>query len=125
MAAQASITLATRVYTPAGTLNGISKWVYRADTIFKGVSELTSSVRGPSKEGVDRIRLKLLVPLVATEASACACPGSVMSSAIFNGEVVIPDAWSPAQRLEFKDRVVAAIASAMFASAVVDNEGAW
>lgn len=125
MATQASITLATRVYVPMGVANGIARWIYRGDAVFHGTSELTQSVKGPSKEGVDRIRLKLAIPNVATEASACACPGSVKDSAFANLEVVVPDAWSDAQRLELHARIVDAAASAIFGQAVKFNEGAW
>lgn len=126
MAAQGSVTLNTKVYVPRGNLSGISTWALVGDVTFGGAtSTLTQSVRGPTKEGINRVQAKIVVPKAATTDSACSCAGSTVATAIFNAEVVIPQNFTAAERLDLKLRLQNWIASAVFGTAVENLEPAW
>lgn len=125
MATQATVTLATREYLPRGTSNGVSTWLYKGDATFGGNSELTGSVSGPSKAGMDRVLYKLVINRVSTTESACACPGELQDFGIFKIEGVIPDSWTKAMRDEAYARLAALAANSIVEKAVEDNEGTW
>lgn len=125
MAVQSSVTLATRSYAPRGTQEGISTWIYKDDVTFGGDSTLTGSTTGPSKDGMDRVRFKLVINREAVEASACACPGSVIDFGIFKIEAVIPDAWTRAMRDEAYARLAGLAANSIVEKAMEENEGSW
>lgn len=125
MAAQTALTLATRVYNPFGTQNGVSTWRYPNDVVFNGISTVTQSVRGPSKEGVLRIQHKLDAPRVKGEDSPCGCTGELIDGAVVRVEAIIPAAWTKAQRQEVLDRLQSLVASTEFTAAYDDLEGAW
>lgn len=125
MPTQTSLTLSTRVYTPAGTTGGVSSWRYNDDTIYHGVSLITESVRGPSKEGVNRVVFKMDIPRVQADDSACGCTGNVLDKAICRVEFVIPSGWSKTLRQEFLARFQDLAQSVPFEAAVENLEGSW
>ena len=79
MSQQASFTLNTVVYDPAGAPNGRPLWVNRTGGILNSFSEVTQDYR----EAVGGLKLttasvKLKVPVVATTDTSCTCAGNVL-----------------------------------------------
>lgn len=126
MAAQGSITLNTKVYTPRGTSNGISSWALVSDSTFGGATSLLSqSVRGPSKDGIYRIRDTFSVPKAATADSACACTGAQLGEAHADIQIRMPQVFTAAERQDFVDRLQAFVASSVFDASIASLEPAW
>lgn len=126
MAQQGSLTLNTKVYTPRGTSNGISTWALVGDSSFGGATSLlTQSVRGPSKDGIFRIRDTFSVPKAATADSTCACIGEQLGEAHADIQIRMPQVMTPAERQDFVDRLQAFIASAVFDASIAQLEPAW
>lgn len=126
MAAQGSITLNTKVYTPRGTSNGISTWALVGDSTFGGATSLlTQSVRGPSKDGIFRNRYTLSVPKAATADSTCACTGEQLGENFADIQIRVHQGMTLAERQDFVDRLQAFVASAVFDASVAQLEPAW
>lgn len=126
MAAQSNVTLNTKVYAPRGNVGGIATWKLQGDSTFGGaVSTLTQSLGEPSKEGVQRARIRLLIPKAATADSTCACVGTVLSTGTFDGTFIIPSNFTAAERADFCARVKDAFADAITTALVGSLEPAW
>lgn len=127
MAAQANLTLNTKVYAPRGKNAGdIATWALVGDTTFGGATSLvTEKVAGPSKEGVNRVTFKLTLPKAAAADTSCACTGEEIAKGICNIEVVVPAAFTAAERADFGLRIQGLVANAIFTAAVSNLEGAW
>jgi len=126
MAAQGNVTLNTKVYTPRGKRGDVAKWTLAGDATFGGASsDLTESVRGPTKLGVSRVLFKLDVPKAATVDSACGCAGTIIAQAIAAVDITVPTGFTAAERLDFCLRIQGAVANAIFTAAVSNLESAW
>lgn len=74
-----NIVLNTKTYSGRGLSNLIASWVNTASGLLAAFAQLTGSVRLPQgKDAKANIQWRLRVPIVATEASSCACPGSLV-----------------------------------------------
>ena len=126
MPSQSTLTLNTKAYAPRGKSGDIATWALAGDTTFGGAtSTVTESVRGPSKDGVTRIRFKLDVPKAASENSSCACIGQNIGTGIATVELVIPSGFTATERADFTDRIQALVANAVFTAAGDHLEGSW
>lgn len=127
MAAQSNLTLNTKVYSPRGKSAGdIASWALAGDATFGGATSIvTERVAGPSKEGVTRVTFKLTLPKAAAADSTCACVGEEIARGIANIEMVIPAAFTAAERADFTLRVQGLVANAIFTAAATNLEGAW
>lgn len=126
MPAAASLTLNTKVYTPAGTDGGITKWRFPGDTSFGGgLSSVTESVRGPSKDGIYRTRWTLAVSKLATADSNCGCVGQELGQGYADIQIRFPTLFTGAERQDFVDRLQALVAAAVFDTSVSVPEGSW
>lgn len=126
MAAQGSLTLNTKVYVPRGVESQVAKWALANDASFGGATSFaTQSVRGPSKDGIYRVRYTLSVPKAATADSTCACIGSILGTADADFVVRIPATFTLAERQDFADRLQGLIANAIFDTAVGSLEPVW
>lgn len=127
MAAQTALVLNTKSYAPRGKSQGdIATWALVGDTTFGGATSLvTEKVAGPNSNGVYKVSFKLDVPKIATESSACACVGSQIGRGLFDGVATIPVGFTAAERDDFRLRVQALFAHAIFTAAMKDLEGAW
>lgn len=126
MSAQGNLTLNTKVYAPRGKTGDVAKWTLAGDTTFGGASSnVTESVRGPSKDGVSRVHFKLDVPKAADASSACACIGQQIGLGIADVNVTVPASFTAAERLDFVLRIQGLIANAVFTAAVQNLEGSW
>lgn len=126
MPSQSTLTLNTKAYAPRGKSGDIATWALAGDTTFGGAtSTVTESVRGPSKDGVTRIRFKLDVPKAASENSSCACIGQNIGTGIATVELVIPSGFTATERADFTDRIQGLVANAVFTAAGDNLEGSW
>ncbi|DAD51001.1 TPA_asm: coat protein [ssRNA phage SRR6960540_1] len=126
MPVMSSVTLNSKAYQPRGRDGDVAKWALVGDASFGGAtSTITESVRGPSKDGVNRVQFKLTIPKAAASDSACACTGQKLNQAIFNIEGVIPDQWTAAEREDAQLRATALAASTFFVAAVKDLNPAY
>lgn len=127
MAVQGTLTLNTKAYAPRGRQNdGSMQWALVGDASFGGATSLVStSVRGPSKDGLHRIRFKLDVPKAAAADSPCACVGQNIGLGIFDASIVVPSSYTLAERQDLADRIQGLIANAIFDAAVGSLEPAW
>ena len=126
MPSQSTLTLNTKAYAPRGKSGDIAAWALAGDTTFGGAtSTVTESVRGPSKDGVTRIRFKLDVPKAASENSSCACIGQNIGTGIATVELVIPSGFTATERADFTDRIQGLVANAVFTAAGDHLEGSW
>ena len=126
MPSQSTLTLNTKAYAPRGKSGDIATWALAGDTTFGGAtSTVTESVRGPSKDGVTRIRFKLDVPKAASDNSSCACIGQNIGTGIATVELVIPSGFTATERADFTDRIQGLVANAVFTAAGDNLEGSW
>lgn len=127
MPVQANLTLNTKVYAPRGKTSGdIANWALVGDATFGGASSIvTERVVGPSKEGVNRVTFKLTIPKAAAADTSCACVGEVIATGLCNIEVVVPAAFTAAERADFRQRIQGLVANAIFTASVDNLEGSW
>lgn len=79
------ITLDGVVYADMGVTNGVHSWTDHSAGIPAGFSTLTQRINF-TKERVNFLT-KLYVPTVASEPSACACPGALLDDIYFDVNV--------------------------------------
>lgn len=127
MPVQSNLTLNTKVYAPRGKTNGdIANWALAGDTTFGGAtSVVTERVTGPSKEGVNRVTFKLTIPKAAAADTTCACVGEEIAKAIASLEVVIPSAFTLAERTDLRLRLQGLVANAIMTAAIDNLETSW
>lgn len=126
MPVQATFPLNSKNYLPRGRQGDVAQWQLVGDATFGGAtSTLQESVRGPSKDGITRVRWNLLVPKAAAADSACGCVGQILAQADADIQVRIPSTFSTAERQDFVDRVQAAVASAVFDASISALEPSW
>lgn len=124
MAAQATLTLDTKVYNPRGVNAGIAKWVFTPDTEF-GSSNAVATLSLSDGKTVNRIKAKLELPNLATDDTACGCAGTTTYSGLIAIDVVLPYQMTSAQRLAAYNRLVSLVSSTDFSKAVKDLEPVW
>lgn len=110
-----AIVLNTKTYSFSGILNGITGYVERSGGIAAAFSNLTASLRIDSKV---RIVWKLVMPIVAEEASACACPGDVVELADASITIRLDPKMTTAERTDFGLRLKDLVASAEFQAGI-------
>jgi hypothetical protein len=126
MAAQANLTLNTKVYTPRGKQGDVASWALVGDATFGGGrSNVTESVRLDRKSGIERIQFILAAPKLATADSACGCIGSETGVGKANIVIEIPSTFTAAERVDFRTRLQNLVSNAVFSAAVDTGEGAW
>lgn len=126
MPVQAAIVLNTKSYSPRGKTADVASWALVGDATFGGAtSTIMESVRGPSKDGVYRVRFTLAVPKAAGADSACACLGQEIGSGVADIQIRLPSSFTSTERQDFVDRIQALVATAVFDAAVANLEGSW
>lgn len=111
------LTLNTKTYNGNGVANAIASYTERSGGVASSFSDVTSSLRIDSKV---RGRIKLMLPEVATEASACSCAGDVVTAADAVIEFRIDPNASAAFRADFYARLKDLVATAAV-KAMVEN----
>lgn len=126
MSAQSTLTLNTKAYAPRGNISGVASWALVGDTSFGGaVSNVTESVRGPSKDGLYRVQFKLNLPKAADGNSSCACDGDILSYSLVNLEITVPRNFTSAERTDLYTRIKDLVSSTVVSDAVSDLETSW
>ena len=126
MAVQGVLTLNTKAYNPRGKTGDVALWALVGDTSFGGAtSTVDESVRGPTKDGLYRSKFQVKIPKAATSDTSCACTGQEIARGLANIEMVIPSAFTAAERDDFTKRVQALVAHAVFTSAATNLESSW
>lgn len=116
-----SITLNAKQYNGAGfNSNSQSVWKYTGGDVASSFSYLTNKVNTGTKDAGSTARWNLSVPHVATEASACACPGGILGTDYVRFEVSIASASSAADRLDLWTRIRDLVASPEFKASITD-----
>lgn len=126
MGQQASITLNAVVYDPAGSSNGIVKWVNRTGGILNSFSNLTQGfVVNSGARKLTKISYRLEIPVVATEDSTYFQVGAVMrTSSVQIDFWVDPDA-TAAERADLLARAVGLVGSTPVSDAVSNLDPAY
>jgi hypothetical protein len=71
MSQQASVTLNTVIYTPAGVNSGVATWINRTSSYVNGYKTLTQRYKDPSNGATQtKIDFALSIPVVATAETA-------------------------------------------------------
>lgn len=114
-----AITLNTKAYAFAGfNSNSQSVYKYTGGGLPSSFSYLTSRVTTGTggKESVGRWNLS--IPHVATEASACACPGGVLGTDYLRIEASVSAVTTAAERTDLWTRIRDLVASAEFKASI-------
>lgn len=123
MTAFANITLNTKVYGPNDIQAGIARWMERSAGSPVGFSPLTLSV-GQNGNGSpsQKVVVKLRLPTVTTEESACGCPGELKRESFVNIEVAISKTSTQAERDDLLLRIQDLVSTTVFENAVKNLE---
>lgn len=113
-----SLTLNTKVFTFDGISNAIATFSNRAAGIVAGFLSSSASIR-LSKEK-SRITWKLGYPVVATEASACACPGEALRRSDCDINVRMDPGVTTAERTDFALALKDLVASPEFQASIIN-----
>lgn len=112
MSQQASVTLNTIVYDPAGSDKGIVKWVNRAGGLLNSFSTLSQRfLTGVGGLKLNKLSFKVEVPIVATSDTTCSCSGSLLRMNQASIEFSISPSATLAERTDIYLRVVSLIQS--------------
>lgn len=114
-----SITLNSKVYNAIGW-NQNQQFVYNETSagVPSGFSYLTTKVGLGTGKTNTMVKWNLTMPIVALEASECACPGDPLRSYFGKFELTIPAGSTLAERTDYYDRIVALVATTEFANSV-------
>lgn len=118
MAAQAAITLNTKVYAPSGSNDGTATWTDRSAGVGGGFSIATEKFDQTTKGSVQRMLFTLNLPVVSATDTNCACAGDVLRTSSVQISVWVPLASTLAERTDFYLRIKDFVASAPFLNGV-------
>lgn len=114
-----TITLNTKAYEGVG-FNAQGQTVFKNTTSSypSGFSYLTNSVKTGTGTASSVIRWNLSVPRVSTEASACACPGTVVGTEYTRIEVSFPSTCTAAERADEYLRILDLVKTLQFKATI-------
>lgn len=112
-----NITLNTETYNGTGVTNGVAQYIERSAGVAAGFSPVTGSVRQDSKS---RVQWKLAQPVVATEASSCSCPGTVIRVMDADIRARLDPGATLAERTDFALRLKDLVASVEFQQSIIN-----
>lgn len=112
------ITLNTKAYSFSGLLNGIASFLHRGAGVAASFLTLTGRVRLTAKDSI--VSWMLRVPVVATEATACACPGDAVRVSHVDISVKLPAGATKAERTDIALQVKDLVASPEFQASIID-----
>lgn len=118
MSQQAAVTLNTVVYSPAGLLAGVAKWINRTGGILAGFSILTQRYREPTTGAQTKIDFNISIPVLATADSTCACEGSLLRTNSASVSFWVAGTSTLAERTDLYLRVKDLIATSLVSDAV-------
>lgn len=115
----ANITLNTKVYSGNGVRNGTASYTERTAGVPAGFSDASLEIQmGSGASARVRIYGKLNLPVIAAEASTCACPGQVLRRADANLNIRIDPTMTAAERTDFGLRLKDWVASPEFQASI-------
>lgn len=115
-----NLTLNTKVFTGSGLANAIYTWYYRAAGVVVGWAKASVNVQlGVQK---NRVNWKLNEPVVAEEATSCACPSTVLRNAAADISVRFDAGATTAERTDFALKLKDLVASADFQNSLINFE---
>lgn len=118
-----ALTLNTKTYAWSGIANMISTWFERTGGVAAAFSSVTASAKiSTSKAERTRINWKLRLPVVATEATSCACPGDVVRSIDGDINLRIDSGMTLAERTDYALRLKDLVASPKFQASIINLE---
>ena len=112
----ANIVLNTKTYIGRGIANAIATWMETSAGVVAAFSAVTASLRLDTKV---RVQWKLEVPVVATEASSCVCPGQVLRVSDANLQIRMDPGATTAERTDFALRLKDLVASPEFQASII------
>ena len=119
-----AFTLNTKAYAFSGIANSITSYLYKAaGGVSNAFSVVTAQVGLASanspNDAKNRVKWKLSMPAVAESASACACPGSVVSLADADITVRFTKNMTDTERTDFGLRLQELVATPEFQASLV------
>jgi len=118
-----NLTLNTKVYNGRGIVAGISNWLNTASGVLASFSRVTASVFVPNASSGSKakavVKWNLRIPLVAEEASACACPGTVIDELDCYIQVRMSQGVSESVRTDAALQVKDLVASSEFQASII------
>jgi hypothetical protein len=117
-----AIVLNTKSYTFRGFLapNSISSYLETSGGVPSSFSPLTAKVEDGGSKGNTKVRWKLKVPTVATDPSACACPGDVTMDDYVDIVFTFGPNTTAAKRTDVLTRIQQLVLKAEFTASVND-----
>lgn len=113
-----SITLNGKVYNFAQfDQNGTSRFINSSSDTPSGFSPLTARVSGPTAKAM-KVKWRLAIPTVATEASSCSCPGAVLSTDYVTIECDLASNGSATSRADVLARITSLVGSTQFGASI-------
>lgn len=126
MSQQASITLNSVVYVPAGVNNGIATWMNRTAGVIGGFSPLTEKFSTPTAASTQtKVEFRLSIPVVATADDSCACIGDVLRTSSASISFWLNQNSTLAERTDLYNRMVALMADAVVSNGVKNLDPAY
>lgn len=118
MSQQASVTLNTVVYSPAGVTGGVAMWMSRVGGILAGFSKLTQRYKEPTTGTQTKIDFQISVPVLADADSTCTCAGDLLRTNSATVSFWVAGTSTLAERTDLYLRVKDLVASAIVSGAV-------
>lgn len=126
MSQQASVTLNTIVYDPAGTTNGVAKWVNRVGGILNSFSMLTQRfLTGAGARSLTKVTFRVEIPIVSTVDSSCNCAGTVLRTNSVQFDYWIAADATATERLDLFNRAKDLAASSLVGDNIKDLNPAY
>lgn len=117
-----NIVLNTKTYSGNGVINGTATYTDRSAGTAAGFSPLTGAVALGGGSALSRIRWKLAVPVITTEATPCACPDDVIRVGDVDVVVRFAKGATVAERTDLADRLKDLVSSAQFRASIISLE---
>jgi hypothetical protein len=116
-----AITLNTKAYTFRGfNSQAISQYLNTAAGVARGFLSLTAKVDGGPASETLKVRWKLKLPTLATDATACACPGDSIREIYADIVVSVPASATAAERDDMAKQLKDLTATPEFQASVKD-----
>lgn len=126
MGQQASITLNSVVYSPAGVNKGIATWMNRSAGVQGGFSPLTQKFSSATSATTQtKVEFRLVVPVVATTDDQCSCAGDVLRSNSAALSFWLSPKDTLAERTDLLNRIKALILDPVVSDAILNLDPAY
>lgn len=125
MGAQVALTLDGVTFAPAGSSQGIARWVDRSGGFGTSFGTVTQKFTTPAKSPVTRMEFDVVMPVVATEDGTCVCTGDVLRTFTAKISVWIPVTSTSAERVNFCDRIQSLVSAGAFTDALENLDPAY